>query len=144
MSFSAIVQTLRLQSNKHAVPLIGSSETDTSFIGVPANGALNKSLKHITSVKNILSTNQSSNNHNIIFTPDKDWKLILQDYLKTKNSVQLFGRHWQVESWLESITTEFLKEADSIHTPISSIFTIDFWVKIKKKRTYKLWESLKN
>lgn len=63
---------LRLQFNKHVVHLIGSSVMDTSFIGVLVNGALNKFLKHFMFVKNIPLTNQLLNNHNIIFTADKD------------------------------------------------------------------------
>ena len=130
--------------NKHAEPLIGSSEKVWSFIGVPASGLPNKSPKLISFVKNTHSTNLLSNNLNTIFTVVTKWKSTLLNFLPTKSSELQFGHHWQAESWQENITMVFLKEADSTRIKTWNISSIDISMRPRRNKLWKDWESSRN
>lgn len=114
MSFFATGQTISLLLNRLAKLLIGSLEKVMLFIGEQVNGMPKILQKLIKFVKNMVLLSPLLSNQNTTFSQGKKFNLSLDTFSLTISLELLFGLLWQVVFWLGSITTEFLKEADSI------------------------------
>ena len=128
----------KLPCRKHAELSTGSFEKDSLFTGVPANGMLRKLLRHIMSVKNTLSSIQSSNSHNTTSSTEKKWRLDFKGFSNKINLEQPFGRLWREVSQQANIMREFQRDQGCKRIQICYTSSINAFQKESKQRLLNL------